>query len=88
MQGYYLLGDSAYPCLENVIVPYKDNGYLTRNQKNFNTRLSSCRVNIEHTFGIAKQVFRQVYYCKLRGMKILCHVIRAYCVLHNLLDTD
>ncbi|XP_028047037.1 putative nuclease HARBI1 [Monomorium pharaonis] len=44
----YLLGDSAYPCLQRLIVPYRDNGHLTRAQINFNQRLSSCRVVIEN----------------------------------------
>ncbi|XP_017469591.1 PREDICTED: uncharacterized protein LOC108361483 [Rhagoletis zephyria] len=81
---YYLLGDSAYPCTQYVITPYKDNGHLTAAQKNFNVKLSSGRVAIEHTFGILKQRFRQLYYCKLRGSRKLCHFIRACCVLHNI----
>ncbi|XP_036342426.1 protein ANTAGONIST OF LIKE HETEROCHROMATIN PROTEIN 1-like [Rhagoletis pomonella] len=44
---YYLLGDSAYPCTQYVITPYKDNGHLTPAQKNFNVKLSSGRVAIE-----------------------------------------
>lgn len=43
----FLLGDSAYACLRQLIVPYKDNGHLTRNQRIFNQKLSSCRVIIE-----------------------------------------
>lgn len=49
-------------------------------------KLSSGRVAIEHSFGILKQRFRQLYYCKLRGAKKLCHFIRACCVLHNDLE--
>lgn len=43
---------------------------------------------IEHAFGIMKQKYRQLYYCKLRGMEKLCHFIRACCVLHNLCISD
>ncbi|KAB0795809.1 hypothetical protein PPYR_01871 [Photinus pyralis] len=85
-QGHYLLGDSAYPCLPYLIVPYRDNGHLTQSQKYFNKRLSQIRVQIEHTFGLLKQRFRQLYYCKLKNIEILCHFIRACCVLHNLAD--
>lgn len=28
--GSYIVEDSAYPCLEYLIVPYRDNGHLTR----------------------------------------------------------
>ncbi|XP_017471897.1 PREDICTED: putative nuclease HARBI1 isoform X1 [Rhagoletis zephyria] len=85
---YYLLGDSAYPCSEYLMTPYKDNGHLTRQQKYYNSKLSKGRVAIEHSFGLLKQRFRQLYYCKLRGIKKLCHFIRACCVLHNLANED
>lgn len=48
--------------------------------------LSNQRINIEHSFGILKQRFRQLHYCKLRGVKLLCHFIRACIVLHNIAD--
>lgn len=48
---YYILADSAYPLRKEVMVPYKDNGHLTRNQKEFNRKLSSCRIVVEHVFG-------------------------------------
>lgn len=71
-----------------MLTPYKDNGHLTRPQKNFNIKLSLARVAIEHSFGILKQRFRQLYYCKLRGIEKLCHFIRACCVLHNIANEN
>ncbi|XP_053968027.1 putative nuclease HARBI1 [Anastrepha ludens] len=50
--GAIILGDSAYPISKSVMVPYRDNGHLTREEKKFNTRLSSTRVFIEQAFGI------------------------------------
>ncbi|XP_017481300.1 PREDICTED: putative nuclease HARBI1 [Rhagoletis zephyria] len=85
---YYLLGDSAYPCKKYLVTPYRDNGHLTNAQKYFNLNLSSGRIAIEHSFGMLKQRFRQIYYCKLRGMEKLCHFIRACCVLHNIANED
>lgn len=82
-EGGYLLRDSAYPCLSNLIVPYRDNGHLTRAQTNFNIRLSSCRV-VENAFGCLKQKFRQLYHIKLRNIIRLVQVIHACCILHNL----
>ncbi|VEN63160.1 unnamed protein product [Callosobruchus maculatus] len=67
--GEYVLGDSAYPCLPYLITPYKDYGNLTRAQKQFNTALSSCRVSVEHAFGILKQRFRILYFMRLRSLK-------------------
>ncbi|XP_055836537.1 putative nuclease HARBI1 [Episyrphus balteatus] len=85
---FYLLGDSAYACSQYMITPYRDNGHLTSRQKFFNRKLSSGRIVIEHSFGILKQRFRQLYYCKLRGMKKLCHFVRACIVLHNMCNDD
>ncbi|XP_036346393.1 putative nuclease HARBI1, partial [Rhagoletis pomonella] len=59
---YYVLGDSAYPCKKYLVTPYRDNGHLTNAQKYFNLNLSSGRIAIEHSFGMLKQRFRQLYY--------------------------
>ena len=82
------MGDSAYPCLQQLMTPYRDNGHLSAKQKNFNYKLSSSRIQIEHSFGILKQRFRQLYGCKLRSPKIVSHFIRACFVLHNICDTE
>ncbi|XP_071578821.1 uncharacterized protein [Temnothorax nylanderi] len=84
--NYFLLGDSAYPCLKELIVPYRDNGHLTRAQRHFNQKLSSCRVIIENAFGCLKQRFRQLYHFKLRDIIRMVRVIHACCVLHNIVN--
>lgn len=81
---YYILADSAYPCLRNLLTPYQDNGNLTAIEQNYNATLSKVRIVIEHTFGILKQKFRQLYHLKLRNIETICHFIRATCVLHNI----
>ncbi|XP_031331847.1 putative nuclease HARBI1 [Photinus pyralis] len=43
----HILEDSAYKCTNYLLTPYKDNGHLTRKQRNFNYKLSSTRVFIE-----------------------------------------
>ncbi|XP_011700942.1 PREDICTED: putative nuclease HARBI1 [Wasmannia auropunctata] len=86
--NYFLVGDSAYPCLKQLLVPYKDNGHLTRNQKIFNQKLSSCRVIIENAFGCLKQRFRQLYHFKLRDIPRMVRVIHACCVLHNMANVQ
>lgn len=83
-----MLGDSAYPCLQRLIVPYRDNGHLTRAQINFNQRLSSCRVIIENTFGNLKQRFRQLYHFKLRDIVRMVQVVHVCCVLHNMANVN
>ncbi|VEN56206.1 unnamed protein product [Callosobruchus maculatus] len=79
-----ILADSAYPCLRHMLTPYRDNGNVTPVERNFNKKLSECRITIEHTFGMLKQRFRQLYHLKLRKIDDICHFIRACCVLHNM----
>ncbi|KAK9680902.1 DDE superfamily endonuclease [Popillia japonica] len=80
--------DSAYPCLKHLLCPYRDNGHLSPQEKNYNFKLSQCRVDIENTFGILKQRFRVLYHCKLKNIKLICHLIRACCTLHNMSQND
>lgn len=82
---FHILGDSAYPLKLHLITPYKDTGALSFKQKAFNQKLSSVRIKIEHCFGLLKQRFRQLYHCKIRTMKFLCHFIRACAVCHNII---
>ncbi|XP_019771122.2 putative nuclease HARBI1 isoform X1 [Dendroctonus ponderosae] len=86
--GNYILGDSDYPCLKNLLTPYKDLGNLTRAQQRYNAKLSETRSIIEHCFGILKQKFTQLNHLKLRGDHDLANFIRACCVLHNLALED
>jgi len=46
---YHHLGDSAFPLLPNLLVPYHDNGHLTPAQVTFNTIHSSAHSNVERT---------------------------------------
>ncbi|KAL1508996.1 hypothetical protein ABEB36_003805 [Hypothenemus hampei] len=83
-QNNYILGDSGYPCLKNLLTPFRDRGDLTRRQQNFNRKLSGTRYVIEHCFGILKQKYRQLYHLKMRKIEDMVHFFRACCVLHNL----
>lgn len=67
-----ILADSAYPCLTNLMTPYRDTGHLTLVETNFNRRLSNWNCHRAYTFGILKQKFRQLYHLKLNNFtKIL-----------------
>nr|CAI5840351.1 unnamed protein product [Callosobruchus analis] len=72
-----ILADSAYPCLQQVLTPYRDNGNLTAKERHFNKQLSKCRVTIEHTFAMLEQRFRQLYHLEARKIDDVCHFIRA-----------
>lgn len=83
-QRNFLIGDSAYPCLNWLIVPFKDNGSLTRNQKTFNYRLSSSRIVIENAFGLLKGRFRRLKYFENKNIMFITKCVVTATVLHNI----
>lgn len=88
MNGFFgqnfLLGDSAYPCLNWLICPFKDNGSLTLNKKIFNYRHSATRIVIENAFGLLKGRFRRLKYFENNDLKFIVKCIVAAAVLHNI----
>ncbi|CAH3165783.1 unnamed protein product, partial [Porites lobata] len=53
-----IVGDTAYPNKTWLIRPFKDNGGLTRDQRNFNREVSKARIVSEHAFGMTKGRWR------------------------------
>ena len=83
--NYYVLGDSAYPCLPWLMVPYRNNGHLTQQQRIFNTILSKTRVTIENAYALLKGRFRRLRDCLDRdNVQMISETIVACCVLHNI----
>ncbi|KAB0790060.1 hypothetical protein PPYR_15623, partial [Photinus pyralis] len=80
----FLLGDSAYPCLNWIVPPFKDNGNLTVQQKRFNYKHSSTRICVENAFGLLKGRFRRLTHFENLDMHLIVKCIMACCVLHNL----
>lgn len=85
--GYFLLGDSAYKNLSWLVCPFKDNGHLTANQKLFNFRYSSTRIQIENAFGLLKTRFWRLLSFNNLRIDIIVRCIMAACVLHNICIT-
>ena len=56
----YLYGDPAYCSSSVCIGPYKQPpvGRLTPSQQLFNTQMSSCRIEVEHGFGLVKNLWK------------------------------
>ena len=50
-EGYFILGDAAYPASDLIIVPFPGTS-LSVSQDAFNYYQSQCRMAIEQTFGI------------------------------------
>ncbi|KAG5869231.1 hypothetical protein JTB14_035667 [Gonioctena quinquepunctata] len=81
----HFLGDKAYPCLPELITPYKDNGHLSNEQKNFNFLLCRTRITIERAFGLLQKRFRCLKDCLEVGkITWIPKYIIAVCVLHNI----
>ncbi|XP_067215909.1 putative nuclease HARBI1 [Linepithema humile] len=81
----YLVGDAAYPIHLNLMVPFKNNGYLTRKQVHFNYCQSAARIAIERAFGVLKTRWRRIFdRLSLVDVKRIPEYIIATCVLHNI----
>lgn len=80
----FLLGDSAYPCLDWLICPFKDNGNLSQKQRIFNYRHSATRMVIENAFGLLKGRFRRLKFFENNDLMFIVKCIVAAAVLHNI----
>ena len=85
---YHLLGDSAYQLKNYLMVPFRDNGHLTALQRNFNTKHSSTRIEIERAFGLLKGKFRRLKELEMTKVEDIPIIIFACCVLHNFIILD
>lgn len=80
----FLIGDSAYPCLNWLVPPYKDFGHLMEEQKSFNYKLSSSRMVIENAYGVLKGRFRRLHHFDNLSINVVVNCIMAACTLHNI----
>jgi len=76
----HLVGDSAYPLMQNLMTPFRDNGHLTRAQSNYNVKLSIIRSIIERAFGLLKGKFRRLKYLDIFDPTLGNTIIAAACV--------
>ena len=82
-QSNHLLGDSAYSLSSYLLVPFRDNGHLTPEQKRYNFAHSSTRVDIERCFGLLKGKFRKLKFLDVNKVYLIPNIIVTCCVLHN-----
>ncbi|KAK0178116.1 hypothetical protein PV328_002095 [Microctonus aethiopoides] len=80
----FLIGDSAYPSLPWLVPPFRDSGYLTSQQVEFNYLHSSTRMVIDKTFEQLKGRFRRLKFINdYYNIEFIIHTVIAACVLHN-----
>ena len=83
-QTFHILGDSAYPLSNHLMVPYKHKkNSLTHMQKMFNTHLASKQSVIERAFGLLGLRFPRLLHLKFRSNDKRIMSVVAACVLHN-----
>lgn len=81
----FLLGDSAYPSLDWLVPPFRDNGMLSRIERRFNTLHSKGRVVVEHAFGLLKTRFRRLlHFNELTNINFIVNLVTCGCILHNI----
>jgi len=71
---YHILGDSAYPLLPQLLVPYRDNGHLTAVQSKYNITHSGTRSVVERAFA------------RLKGKLSLQQLLLLHCGRQRLLS--
>lgn len=84
---FVFIGDEAFPLLKNLMRPYPGNQLNTR-KRGYNYRLSRARRIVENAFGVLSKrwrVYRRPFECKVETVD---KVVKATCVLHNLLIND
>jgi len=81
---FHVIGDSAFPLRDFLMVPYKQSGQaISPEIKTFNRKLSCTRVVVEQAFGDLQNRFR-------RCLDIHGHIVNAVdtvvaaCVIHNM----
>lgn len=81
----FIIGDSAYPSLDWLVVPFKDNGHLTEREKKFNFIHSSTRMIVENGFGALKTRFRRLmHFTEQIHVDLISNIVVSACVLHNI----
>jgi len=83
LQHEFLIGDSAYPLMLNLMTPFRDNGHLPAAHVRYNIRLSSIRSIIKRAFGLLKVKFRRLKYLDISNVNFGNTIIAATCMLHN-----
>lgn len=88
-ESMHLIGDSAYALDTKLLVPYRDTGSLTVQQKQFNYFLSSNRMVVENAFGLLKNKFARIHATlDTTSWKRAVIIARSAILLHNFIINE
>lgn len=74
----FILGDSAYPSLSWLVLSFRNNDQLTKQQIEFNFIHSSTRMAIEKAFGVLKARFRRLkFFNEYQDIQFIIEVVVA-----------
>lgn len=78
--GMHIIGDLAYKLSPKMLAGFKDIAGLDRHQKNYNYKLSQCRVVIEHAFAYLKGRFRRLKSLETIRFDLIALLIISGCI--------
>lgn len=82
---YCVLGNQAFPCLPQLLVPFPSDGLpLTIAQQSFNDQLAQVHTAYQKVFQRLLQRFRQLSYLKGCQLSKVVKMVKVCCLLHNL----
>ena len=82
--GNHLLGDSAYPNIDWLLTPFKQNLNLTPKMRQYNKVHSSLRIQVEIAIGMLKGRYRRLKFLESLSIENICGVVLSACILHNI----
>lgn len=81
-----MLGDEAFPLLQNLLKPYpRDQSLIDRSKAIFNYRLSRARRIVENAFGILTQRFRIFSTPIFLNIDTVENLVTSACIVHNMM---
>ena len=80
---FYSINFIGYPLRTRLMTPYRNNGRLNDEQKNFNREMKAQRSLIERAYHVLKGKDRKLHFLDVTNLKYIPSIIGAAVVLHN-----
>ena len=81
--NYHILGDTAYPLRQHLLVPFRNNHELEDHEMAFNRALKSDRQVVERAFGLLKMKWRRLKFLDYFRMRYAHRTLLVCCCFHN-----